>query len=59
MSKIGQKLQKCQIRYLEKEVFELCRAAKINERQIERSEFILLDQNGQTRVYRLGSCEKT
>ena len=53
--KFFENLQKSQIRYLEKGVLELCRAATIKPRQIERSCFLLLDHNGQTRIYRLVS----
>merc|ERR1711875_121500 len=41
--------------FFEKCVLELCRTAMIKPRQIERSGFFLLDNNGQTQIYRLVS----
>ena len=51
--KISKNCQKPQFPYSEKGAFELRWAATIKPRQIERSGLFLLDQNGQTRVYRL------
>ena len=50
--------QKSQFCYLEKGVLELCWAATIKSRKIERSIFFLLDHNGQTWIYRLVSSSR-
>ena len=45
---ICKNLQISQFPYLEKSVLELHRAATLQPRKIERSDFFLLDRNGQT-----------
>ena len=51
--KIRKNRRKSQFKNSEKYALKLCRAAMTKSRQIERSGLFLLDQNGQTRVYRL------
>ena len=51
--KISKNCQKPQFPYSEKGALKLRWAAPIKPRQIKRSGLFLLDQNGQTRVYRL------
>ena len=55
LSKIVENHRKSQFCFLEKVGLELCQAATVEPRQIVRSVFFLLDQNSQTRVYRLVS----
>ena len=51
--KIRQFCRKSQFRCLSNGVLELHQAATTKPRRIERSGLLLLDHNGQTRVYRL------
>ena len=48
LTKIRKNRQKPQYRYLEKGAVELHRAVTTKPRKIERSDFFLLDHNGQT-----------